>query len=146
MKTTKKILIICMTALVLTFTFVACGVGSSELEVIPTDEQSVQQQSEGKPDKEVVTQEPAVQDTNVDASDLTGSWTDVSDGSRFVNITQDGDEYVYEDNEGKLPAGYKDGALEVKLSDTDTAKVYIDKSTGHLMLVYQDNMSEFKKK
>jgi hypothetical protein len=94
----------------------------------------------------VVTQEPAVQDTNADASDLTGSWTDVSDESRFVNITQDGGGYVYEDNEGKLPAEYKDGALEIKVSDADTAKVYIDKSTGHLMLVYQDNSSEFKKK
>ncbi len=143
---TKKVLIICLAVLTLTFTFAACGGGSSEPELIPTDEQSIQKQPETKPDKEVITQEPAVQDTNVDVSDLTGSWTDVSDESRFVNITQDGDEYVYEDNEGKLPAGYKDGALEIKISDSDTAKVYIDKSTGHLVLVYQDNMSEFKKK
>jgi hypothetical protein len=141
---TKRILIISIAALVLAFTFAACGGGSSE--VISIDEQSVQQQTETTPAKEVVTQEPAVQDTNADASDLTGSWTDVSDESRFVNITQEGGGYVYEDNEGRLPAEYKDGALEIKVSDTDTAKVYIDKSTGHLMLVYQDNSSEFKKK
>ncbi len=140
----KRVLSICLAATVIIFSFTACGQSSSE--VIALDEQSAEKQADTMPVKEVVTQELAVQDTNAVAADLTGNWTDTSDDSRYVTITQDGDKYFYEDNEGKLPAEYKDGALEVKISDSETAKVYLDKSTGHLTLVYQDNISEFKKK
>jgi hypothetical protein len=82
--------------------------------------------------------------SNVDA--IVGSWVDVNAPDRFAKITADGTAYIYEDNEGKYPATFEGGILKLKVSDTDTADVYIDPATEHLMMVYQDNVSEFSKK
>jgi hypothetical protein len=99
-----------------------------------TDQQATVEQALEKPDSDITIDK------------LIGSWVDVTSPDRFVNITKVGEEYQYEDNEGKLPATFTDGVLKVKISDTDTADVYIDTKTDHLLCVYQDNISEFAKK
>ena len=85
-------------------------------------------------------------DEKASADDLVGNWKDITDEARFVNITKTDAGYEYEDNEGKLPSEFSEGILKVKVSDTETADVYIDTASGHLFLVYQDNISEFEKK
>jgi hypothetical protein len=141
----KIILSVYLFVVMIFFTLAACSVVSTDAELHSLDK-ATEQQDETKPEKAVVAQEFASPDSDADSVDLTGSWADINDMSRFINITKSGEEYVYEDNEGKLQTAYKDGVLEVKVSDTDIAKVYLDKSTGHLLMVYQDNLSEFEKK
>lgn len=141
----KGILALCLAALVSMLVFTACGSNSSEPDVQSGTELSGERQADAIPE-EVVAQVLAEPDTKADAADLAGNWIDVSDESRFVTITQNGKECIYEDNEGKLESTYLDGVLEVKISGTDTARVYLDKATDHLMLVYQDNVSEYRKK
>jgi hypothetical protein len=85
-------------------------------------------------------------DTSMKADDLIGSWVDVTDSTRFANIVKDGENYTYEDNDGKYKASFKDAVLKVEVAANDFAEVYIDSASGHLMLVYQDNVSEFSKK
>lgn len=94
------------------------------------------------------TVEQAVQqvDAFASADKLIGSWTDINSPDRFANITQVDSGYQYEDNEGKYPSTYENGKLIIKLSDTDKAEAYIDGKTGHLLSVYQDNISEYQKK
>lgn len=84
--------------------------------------------------------------TSMKADDLVGSWVDVNDSTRFANIVKDGENYSYEDNDGKYAATFKDGVLKVEVAAGDYADVYIDIVSGHLMLVYQDNIEEFNKK
>ncbi|HEX2945803.1 MAG TPA: hypothetical protein VHT96_07590 [Clostridia bacterium] len=148
----KRIISVGLSAIIITLAFSACTSNSSEQNTQTEStlssgiEASGEQQANAAPQKEVVSQEVAKPDTKASVDDLTGSWTDKNDKTRFINISKDGDGYIYEDNEGKLQTEYKDGVLELKISDTDTAKVYIDEASGHLMLVYQDNISEYEKK
>jgi hypothetical protein len=137
----KRILVSCMVVLISLLAFTSCGSNSSEAGL-----QSTGVQADATPEEEVVEQTLAEADIKADAADLTGNWIDVSEESRFVNITQNGEEYTYEDNEGVLQAAFKDGVLEVKVTGIDTARVYLDQTTGHLMFIYQDNVSEYRKK
>jgi hypothetical protein len=95
---------------------------------------------------DVVQGELPAADTKASVDGLIGSWTGIDSADRFVNITKTDTGYQYEDNEGKYPAEYKDGTLKIKISDSDTADVYIDAESGHMLSVYQDNLSEYKKK
>lgn len=142
-KSVGKVLVLGLLAVVLLFAFTACG-GDSAADEQTSDEQSVQ--AYVTPEAEVVQQVIAEPDSKAAVSDLVGNWEDISDPTRFVKITKNGEEYAYEDNEGPLPATFADGALTLKVSDTDTCKVYIDAATGHLMSVYLDNISEYTKK
>lgn len=81
---------------------------------------------------------------NVDA--LIGSWKDISAADSFANITKTETGYQYEDNDGTYPATFEDGVLKVKVSDTDTADVYIDPGTGHLFIAFQGDLMEYVKK
>jgi predicted small secreted protein/predicted small lipoprotein YifL len=142
-------------AILLSISLAACGGGPADTaDQSGTGPQDANQQTADQkassqataPEKVIVEQEIAEPDTAVEASNLVGSWVDVTSPDRFVNITQDGTDYQYEDNEGKLPAVFKDGILKVQVSDTETADVYIDTETGHLFTVYQDNIAEYTKK
>jgi hypothetical protein len=85
-------------------------------------------------------------DTSKKADDLVGNWVDVTDSTRFANIVKDGENYLYEDNDGKYSATFKDAVLKVEVAANDFADVYIDSASGHLVLVYGDNIAEFAKK
>lgn len=85
-------------------------------------------------------------DTSKKVDDLLGNWVDITDSTRFANILKDGENYTYEDNDGKYAASFKDGVLKVEVAANDFADVYIDAASGHLMLVYADNVAEFSKK
>ena len=85
-------------------------------------------------------------DPKASADGLIGNWVEVNESERFTNITKTETGYEYEDNEGKCSATFADGILKVKVSDSETAEVYIDKETGHLLAIYQGVTSEFSKK
>ena len=85
-------------------------------------------------------------DANAGADKFLGDWKDINDAERFAKITKTDTGYRYEDNEGKYPATFTDGIMLVKVSEEETADVYIDAETGHLFLVYQGNPSEFTRK
>lgn len=111
----------------------------------PSSQQAGEEKAEA-PQVATVEQVIEAPDTGADVDSLIGSWIDITSEDRFVNITKNGDEYQYEDNEGILPATFQDGVLKLKVSDTETADVYINPENGYLTLVYLDNISEFKKK
>jgi hypothetical protein len=140
MKSTKK-LVICILAFILLVSLTACGGASSQQgsDQSATDKPAVAEQA-------TVEQVADAPDTKVSGDALAGSWVDINSPDRFVKITKTGDVYEYEDNEGKLPATFANGVLKLKVSDTDTADVYINAETGNLLSVYQDNISEYKKK
>lgn len=142
----KKLLFVGTLIAVMLLALVGCG-GSSDTasgdsagdaKTAPVEAQTIQQ---------AVTEQIAeAVDTKTKVEDLIGNWTDVNAADRFVNIASDGTAYSYEDNEGKLAATFEGGVLKVAVSDTDSASAYIDPATGHLMVVYQDNISEYAKK
>ena len=142
----KKVLIACILALIFTVSLSACGEETTNSSKEQTNT-TVQAVDELQPDQEVTIEEalPTVNAT-VAVDNLIGSWIDITSPDRFVKITKLDSDYQYEDNEGKYPATFKDGVLKVKVSESDTADAYIDKDTGHLLSVYQDNISEYNKK
>lgn len=142
----KKVLIIFTVIMAFMFSLSGCGGDTGEAtEEGVAAEESVAAVAETV--EQVVTEQIAeAVDTKSSVDDLVGSWIDIAAADRFVNITKEGAAYQYEDNEGKLPAEFLDGILKVKISDTETADVYIDTQSEHLLLVYQDNVSEFTKK
>lgn len=87
-------------------------------------------------------------ETSASVDGLIGSWTNISANDRFANITKTDTGYQYEDNDGKYPATFADGVLKVNVSDSDsdTADVYIDAKTGHMLTVYQGSISEYSLK
>lgn len=82
------------------------------------------------------------------AEKLLGDWTDINDVNRFVKITSNGDQYEYEDVDGKYPGTIVDGVLIIKISDSenDTASVFIDAKTGNMVTNYQGDIYEFNRK
>lgn len=88
---------------------------------------------------------PSVDPSLTDASIL-GEWTDIEDAARFAKITKTDSGYQYEDNEGSYAGEFKDGALLLNVSDTDTVQVYFDVSSQNLISIYQGTPSRFKKK
>jgi hypothetical protein len=120
----------------------ACGRQSSD----PAEELSDEQQAVLTPEQEEVDLELAVPDSGSVAEEIMGNWVGAGDDSRFVNIERNGDEFLYEDNEGIFAGTFEKGVLKVKVTDTDVAQAYFDNTTGHLLLVYQDDISEFRRK
>ena len=142
----RRVLAVCIAVFVLLIGFSACGSNTGD----SLDQSSNLQQAEDKkaeaPQQATVEQAVETPDTAATVDSLIGSWIDIASEDRFVNITKNGAEYEYEDNEGKLPATFQDGALKLKVSDTETADVFINPENGYLTLVYLDNISEYKKK
>lgn len=138
MKSQKKFIVLIF-VFVLLFALTACG-SSDQASQESVDEQPV------AAEKATVEQVADAPDTKVSADELVGSWIDISSPDRFVNITKTDAGYEYEDNEGKLPATFENGVLKLKVTETDTADVYINAESGNLLSVYQDNISEYKKK
>jgi cytoskeletal protein RodZ len=84
-------------------------------------------------------------DTAASADDLIGTWKDANDDTQTAKITKTDSGYELEQSDGKYPATFANGVLKVKATDTDTADVYIDKQTGHLILSYQGGITEYVK-
>ncbi len=166
----KKFLVVGMLLAVMSLTLVGCGGGGSSANE-GSLVQSIATSTESPTDAEAATGTTATSgagteaattvqtveqmasdqvaeeaDTSKKVDDLLGSWVDVTDSSRFANIVKDGDNYTYEDNDGKYNASFKDGVLKVEVAANDFADVYIDSASGHLMLVYADNIVEFSQK
>ena len=167
----KKFLVVGMLLAVMSLALVGCGGGGSSTDNEGSLVQSIVTSTEGSSAAEATTGTTATSgtateaattvqtveqmaseqvaeeaDTSMKADDLVGNWVDVNDSTRFANIVKDGENYSYEDNDGKYPATFKDGVLKVEVAANDFADVYIDTVSGHLMLVYQDNVAEFAKK
>ena len=86
-------------------------------------------------------------DTKATVDTILGSWVDVSDSSRFANITKSEDgNYTWEDNEGKYKATFKEGALTINVNDSETATAYYDAKSGQLVCVYGGQETRFTKK
>lgn len=79
---------------------------------------------------------------------LLGEWNDVINDGRYVKITKEGDTYKYEDNDGAYSGKMQDGILVIQVSESpdDTARVFIDASTGNLVTDYQGDIYEFSRK
>ncbi len=119
----------------------------SPSESLSTAEAAVQAQTNQEATVEAAL--PAADTEKASDADLLGTWTDVNASDRYAKITKTDTGYQYEDNEGTYPATLVEGVLKVQLSEsdaTDTADVYIEAESGHLLSVYQDNQSEFAKK
>jgi hypothetical protein len=153
-----KILVISILVTALLAALSACGnnknatdqQSDSQQQTAATQQSDAAQSSTqaGTGQQAIVTESMQTADPKASVDDLIGSWTDINSPDRFAKITKTDTGYQYEDNEGKYPATYKDGVLKVKVSDndTDTADIYIDKNTGHMISTYQDNISEYSKK
>jgi hypothetical protein len=149
----SKILVILILVFALVAGMTACGNNktSSSGQQADTQQQSeaVQSSIQAETDQVAVASEviPTV-DSKASADSLIGSWKDINSPDRIVNITKTDTGYEYADNEGKYPAIFKDGVLKVKVSDSDsdTADIYVDAKTGHMLSVYQGNTSEYSKK
>ena len=133
---------------ILIFTLLA-GMTACSDKTAPSGKQSDVSQSpekEAAPEVATVVESLPAADTNAGADALIGSWKDISDAESFAAITKTDTGYQYEDKDGKYPATFENGVLKVKASETDTADVYIDPKTGHMVTAYQGGLSEFEKK
>jgi uncharacterized iron-regulated membrane protein len=97
-------------------------------------------------EQEVVEQTLPSSDPNASIDSLLGKWVDISSADRFAEITKTDTGYLYKDNDGEYEASFAEGKLTVKVSEDAAADVHIDPATGHLLLIYDDNISEFSKK
>lgn len=137
----KKILVVCILMFVLLISVAACG----SKDTTSTESQTiVEEQVSAEP--ATATQVIPTPDSAATVDALVGNWVDINSADRFANITKVGEEYQYEDNDGKYSATFKDGKLLLKVNDTETADVYVDEKTGHMFTVYQGNPTEFSKK
>jgi predicted small secreted protein len=136
----SKILVILFLAFAIPVCMTACGDTSS----ISSDRQATGSQDAAQ--QATAQLALAAAETKASVDGLIGSWTDIASADRFVNITKTDTGYQYEDNEGKYPATFTEGVLKVEVSDSITVDVYIDATTGHMLSVYQENISEFSKK
>jgi hypothetical protein len=143
----KKLLVVGMLMTVMLLAFAGCGGSDSGDSAAADSAVESTAPAEAETVEQAATEQIAeAANTQTKAEDLVGSWVDVNAADRFVNIAADGAAYSYEDNEGKLAATFEEGVLKISVSDTDKADAYIDAATGHLMVVYQDNISEYAKK
>ncbi len=136
-------------ATILMLTLAGCGSGgdNSGASDARTTAAEISVPAESQVIEQAVTEQIAEEaDAKGSVREILGDWVDVATADRFANITENGGAYQYEDNEGKYPAEFVDGVLKVKLNETDTADVYIDMGSGNLKLIFQDNISEFKRK
>lgn len=146
----KKMFTIYLLIFALLTSLTACGGKTTD----PSGQQASSQQTadQQEADQQATDLQAAAEqvvpaaDPTASVNDLIGSWTDISSTDRFANITNADTEYQYEDNDGKYSATFKDGVLKVKVSDSETADVYLDEKTGHMLVVYQGEPAEFSKK
>lgn len=144
-----KIAAYCLVAALLAVSATACS-GPSEADSealtsiteISPDEMAVEQMT-GQ--QESIEQTIPAADASATVDQLVGRWVDISMPERFASISKDGDGYQYEDNDGKYPAAFEEGMLKVKVSDTDSADVYMDSATGYLIVSYQGDVLEFQR-
>lgn len=142
----KNLIVIGIVCTVVLFAFTGCGSKSDEGT---SGETAAQEQVEAVP--ETVVQNTAEQitesaDVETTVDEFEGSWVGVDDATLFVNITKAGDQYEYEDNDGKYQASFSEGILKVVVAENDTADVYVDKESGNLVLVYMDSTIQYVKK
>lgn len=141
---TKKVLPIFIAITVLLFVFAGCGgpkePRGGEAEYVPPVAETVEQN--------VAEQITETVDKAVGDEELLGSWVGAYDDTLVANISKNGDEYEFEDNDGKYKGTFVDGILKVAVSDQegDTADVYINKENGNLVLVYMENIIEYARK
>ena len=148
---------------IMIFSLVACGSSkdkdtdetaaiSSSVQQEVIEELAEEAAEVPMPDVEAAASTEATADTNdAEASStekLLGDWTDINDVNRFVKITNNGDQYEYEDVDGKYPGTIKDGIMTIKISEAenDTADVFIDAKTGNMVTNYQGDIYEFSRK
>jgi ABC-type oligopeptide transport system substrate-binding subunit len=136
----KKILVVCILMFVLLFSIAACG---SKDTSSTEDQTTVAEEVSAEP--ATATQTIPTPDPSATVDALLGTWVDINTPEETVNITKVGEEYQYEDKDGKYTGTFKDGKLILTV-ETETAEVYIDSKTGHMFTVYQDNPTEFSKK
>jgi len=136
----KVLFTIVMLIFLMVLGLAACGNtdSSSSTTTISTIEQKADEEKVPEPDTK----------TFISADTLLGEWNDVNDAKRFVEITKDGDNYQYKDNEGTYPGTYKDNVLTIKVSNAknDTAIVFVDAKTNNLVTKYQGNIFKFTRK
>lgn len=149
----SKILVILILVFTLMTGMTACGSNTAGNDTTGNDTASGQQADASQTTEQTVTPEEATieqaipeADPEANADALIGSWKDITAADSFVNITKTEAGYQYEDNDGKCPAAFENGVLKVKASDTDTADIYIDPKTGHMITAYQGGMTEYEKK
>lgn len=140
----KNVFLIFVIITVLMFAFAGCGGRDSSDEATDAETTPVE------PEPEVVEQEVSQKiteeaDTETTEDVFTGKWVGMDDPLLFVNITKDGDKYLYEDNDGAYDAEFADGILKVTVAENDFANVYVDKNSGNLVLTYMDNIIEYKR-
>lgn len=136
----KRVLIIFGILFALMISISACGDSDTGAG---TQQDSVQNATDQQATVEQAIAEP---DSKGDSGSLLGEWKDINAKDRFARITKAGADYQYEDNDGKYAATFVDGILKVKVTDTETADVYIDTATGHLILSFENGQTEFEKK
>lgn len=143
MSSLKKLSILILVA-AFVFVLVSCGDNSASTEQPIVEEITV----EAAPVPETEVQTVPAADTEVGSEIFIGSWKDIESEESFVNITKTDAEFTYEDNDGKYSATFQEGVLKVQVSDVegDTADVYINSESGHLILSYQGSLSEYEKK
>lgn len=78
-------------------------------------------------------------------SEFKGSWVSTEHSSDWANITANGSSYIWEDNEGKYPAEYKDGFLAIN-TGFGTALASINKDTGNMEVTFLGDKEVYKKK
>jgi hypothetical protein len=157
MKLTKFILSVLLLSLFLTG---LCACGSSEESNSNGDGQQTgfegqqtnideQQTNFQEATPEPVATKPPLPTANPESSaeSLLGKWEDISTPENFVTITKEDSKYKYKDSDGEYYGTFEKDALILEVTpgdSSDTAKVYID-GKGHLLMVYQGNVSEFEK-
>ena len=144
----SKMLVVFFLVFTLLVGITACG---SNETASSEEQEEVEQQTAVQEDTDLqaaVEQVMPTADSSASVDSLIGSWIDIDSNDRFANITKTDIGYQYEDNEGKYPATFEGGVLKVKVSNSegDTADVYIDAETGHMLVFYQDSISEHRKK
>ena len=144
----SKMLVVFFLVFTLLVGITACG---SNETASSEEQEEVEQQTAVQEDTDLqaaVEQVMPTADSSASVDSLIGSWIDIDSNDRFANITKTDTGYQYEDNEGKYPATFEGGVLKVKVSNSegDTADVYIDAETGHMLVFYQDSISEHRKK
>jgi hypothetical protein len=143
----SKIWVIFILVFVLSTIITACG--SNEASSSQQQSEAVQSSIQAETDQVAAASEVIpTADSKASVDNLLGSWTDINSPDSFANIIKTDTGYQFQDNDGKYPAEFIDGVLKVKVSDneTDTADVYIDVNTSHMLVDYQGSTSEYSKK
>jgi len=78
---------------------------------------------------------------------LLGQWVNAKGSyNDWVKITKRGENYTYEDRDGKYPAVYKDGELKIDAGEFDLEAVaYYQEETKLLILMYRGQEKKFKR-